>query len=114
MEKVIVTLQRAEADDAWCAALRTDVADSLLGLGLAGVTVNVRDAPVRDRRRRPEFAAASRRSGTGLRRYGHRGLAQMRRQHALQPVHENAGTPRQAPALSPLLTVTAPRIGLSR
>jgi hypothetical protein len=48
VEKVIVILQRAEADDAWCSALRGDVADRLLGLGLPGLAVNVRDAPVRD------------------------------------------------------------------
>jgi hypothetical protein len=47
VEKVIVTLQRADADDAWAAALRTDVADGLLALGLPGVTVNVKDGPVR-------------------------------------------------------------------
>lgn len=40
-------LQRAEANDAWCTALRTDVAKDLLSLDLAGVTVNVRDEPVR-------------------------------------------------------------------
>lgn len=48
MEKVIVLLQRTEADDAWCTALRTDVAADLLTLGLPGLTVNVRDEPVRD------------------------------------------------------------------
>lgn len=48
MEKVIVTLRRSEADDAWCATLRTDVAERLAALGLPGVAVNVRDAPVRD------------------------------------------------------------------
>jgi hypothetical protein len=48
VEKVIVTLQRSHADDAWATALRTDVADGLLALGLPGVTVNVKDAPVRD------------------------------------------------------------------
>jgi hypothetical protein len=48
VEKVIVTVQRSAADDAWCTGLRTDVADRLLALGLPGVAVNVRDAPVRD------------------------------------------------------------------
>lgn len=48
MEKVVVILQRAEADEAWCTALRTDIADAVLALGPPGVIVNVRDAPVRD------------------------------------------------------------------
>lgn len=48
MEKVIVTLQHADADDAWCTALRTEVVEGLLALDLPGVAVNVRDAPVRD------------------------------------------------------------------
>ncbi len=48
MEKVIITLRRDTADDAWCARLRTEVADELLALGLPGLAVNVKDAPVRD------------------------------------------------------------------
>ena len=48
MEKVIITLRAAAADDAWCAALRTEVADDLLALNLPGLAVNVRDEPVRD------------------------------------------------------------------
>lgn len=48
MEKVIITLRRATADDAWCAALRSTVADELLALELPGLAVNVRDEPVRD------------------------------------------------------------------
>lgn len=48
MEKVIVTLRTAEADEQWCTRLRTEVGDKLLDAGLAGVTVNVRDAAVRD------------------------------------------------------------------
>ena len=48
MEKVIVTLQHADADDAWCTALRTEVVEGLLALDLPGIAVNVRDAPVRD------------------------------------------------------------------
>lgn len=48
MEKVIVTVARSEADDGWCATLRTDVAERLAALGLPGVAVNVCDAPVRD------------------------------------------------------------------
>jgi hypothetical protein len=48
MEKVIVTLRSADADDAWVSALRGPVANKLLGLGLLGLTLNLRDAPVRD------------------------------------------------------------------
>jgi hypothetical protein len=48
VEKIIVTLRRADADDAWCERLRGLVADELLELDLPGVTVNVRDAEVRD------------------------------------------------------------------
>lgn len=48
MEKVIVVLRRAEWDDDWCARLRGPVAAELSGLGLPGVTVNVRDSVVRD------------------------------------------------------------------
>ena len=47
MEKVIITLRRADADDAWCTRLRTDVVADLLELGLPGLTVNVRDDVVR-------------------------------------------------------------------
>lgn len=48
MEKVIVALRRAESDDEWCARLRGPVATELSALGLPGLTVNVRDSPVRD------------------------------------------------------------------
>ncbi|KUI37000.1 hypothetical protein AU195_17275 [Mycobacterium sp. IS-1496] len=48
MEKVMITLQSSDADEAWCTRLRTDVAPRLLDLGVPGLTVNVRDAPVRD------------------------------------------------------------------
>lgn len=48
MEKVIVVLRRAESDDDWCARLRGPVATELSGLGLPGLTVNVRDSEVRD------------------------------------------------------------------
>jgi hypothetical protein len=52
MEKVIFVV-RAESgagggDDAWCAGLRGPVAAELLDLGLPGLTVNVKDAAVRD------------------------------------------------------------------
>ncbi|MGB8405673.1 MAG: EthD domain-containing protein [Mycobacterium sp.] len=48
MEKVIVVLRAETADDTWCERLRTTVADELLALGVPGLTVNVKDAPVRD------------------------------------------------------------------
>lgn len=48
MEKVIVALRGAAADDDLTARLCGPVAAELLDLGLPGVTVNVRDAPVRD------------------------------------------------------------------
>lgn len=48
MEKVIVTLRRAEFDDDWCDRQRGPVATHLVELGLPGVSVNVRDSPVRD------------------------------------------------------------------
>jgi hypothetical protein len=48
MEKVIITLRAAAADDTWCRRLRTEVADELLALGVPGLSVNVKDAPVRD------------------------------------------------------------------
>jgi hypothetical protein len=48
VEKVIITLRGAEADDAWCARMRGDVAADLLAAGLPGLAVNVRDGVVRD------------------------------------------------------------------
>jgi hypothetical protein len=48
VEKVILTLRGADADDAWCARLRAHVAADLLDIGLPGLTINVRDAEVRD------------------------------------------------------------------
>ncbi|TLH73084.1 hypothetical protein C1S82_13720 [Mycolicibacterium cosmeticum] len=47
MEKVMVVLRRAEADEQWCRRLRTPVASALAELGLPGLTVNVRDDAVR-------------------------------------------------------------------
>ncbi len=47
MEKVIITLRRADADDAWCTRMRAEVATDLLDLDLPGLTVNVRDDMVR-------------------------------------------------------------------
>ncbi|SOJ55451.1 hypothetical protein MSIMFB_02937 [Mycobacterium simulans] len=47
MEKVIALLMRAEPDDEWCARQRGPVADALLGLGVPGLSINVRDGAVR-------------------------------------------------------------------
>lgn len=46
MEKVIVTLRSAATDDAWVDEMCGPVAMALLGLGLQGLTFNLRDAPV--------------------------------------------------------------------
>lgn len=48
MEKVIVALRRSTADDDFAATLCGPVAADLLDLGVSGLTVNVRDAAVRD------------------------------------------------------------------
>jgi hypothetical protein len=48
MEKVILALRRSTADDDFTARLCGPVAAALLDLDLPGVTVNVRDAAVRD------------------------------------------------------------------
>jgi hypothetical protein len=48
MEKVIVVLRRADPNDEWCARLRGPVADDLLRLDIPGLSVNVRDSPVRE------------------------------------------------------------------
>jgi hypothetical protein len=48
VEKVILTLRGVDADDAWCARLRAQVAADLLDIGLPGLSINVRDAEVRD------------------------------------------------------------------
>lgn len=47
MEKVIVLLRDDGRDEQWCRRLRTSVADDIAALGVAGVTVNVRDDDVR-------------------------------------------------------------------
>jgi hypothetical protein len=47
MEKVIAVLMHAEPDDDWCDRQLGPVADALLGLGIAGLSVNVRDSAVR-------------------------------------------------------------------
>ena len=47
MEKVIAVLMGADSNDDWCARQRGPVADKLLGLGLPGLSVNVRDDAVR-------------------------------------------------------------------
>jgi len=48
MEKVIVTLRSETADDEWVDRLCGPVATALVELGVPGLTINVRDAPVRD------------------------------------------------------------------
>jgi EthD domain len=47
MEKVVVLLRDAERDERWCSLLRGAVADKVLALGVAGLSVNVRDQAVR-------------------------------------------------------------------
>ncbi len=46
MEKVVAVLMAADRDENWCERQRGPVADELLGLGVAGLTVNVRDLAV--------------------------------------------------------------------
>ena len=48
MEKIVVIARRTDFDEDWCARLRGPLAAELLDLGLPGLAVNVRDAPVRD------------------------------------------------------------------
>ncbi|MDQ2636984.1 MAG: EthD domain-containing protein [Actinomycetota bacterium] len=48
MEKVIITLRGAEADEKWCARMRAQVAADLLDMDLPGLSVNLRDDAVRD------------------------------------------------------------------
>ena len=48
MEKVVVSLRRPTADDAWVDRLCGPVAAALQQLGPPGLTINVRDAAVRD------------------------------------------------------------------
>jgi hypothetical protein len=48
VEKVIMTLRGADADDTWCARMHDEVAADLLDIGLPGLAVNVRDGVVRD------------------------------------------------------------------
>jgi hypothetical protein len=47
VEKVIAVLRATDRDDGWCARQRGPVADAILRLGVAGLTVNVRDGAVR-------------------------------------------------------------------
>src|SRR3984893_16376300 len=44
MEKIVAVLMAADRDDDWCQRQRGPVADAILGLGVAGLAVNVRDA----------------------------------------------------------------------
>jgi hypothetical protein len=46
VEKVVAVLLAADRDEAWCERQRGPVAEALLGLGVAGLTVNVRDLAV--------------------------------------------------------------------
>jgi hypothetical protein len=48
VEKVIITLRRADSDEAWCTRMRTEVVPELLALGMPGLAVNVRDDVVRN------------------------------------------------------------------
>ncbi len=47
MEKVIITLRAADADEGWCTRLRRQVAADLLEMGAPGLAINVRDDAVR-------------------------------------------------------------------
>jgi hypothetical protein len=47
MEKVLAVLMAADRDDDWCQRQRGPVADAILGLGVDGLAVNVRDSVVR-------------------------------------------------------------------
>ncbi|WP_428339202.1 EthD domain-containing protein [Mycobacterium sp.] len=46
MEKVVAVLLAADRDEDWCERQRGSVAEALLELGVAGLTVNVRDRAV--------------------------------------------------------------------
>jgi hypothetical protein len=46
VEKVVAVLLAADRDENWCERQRGPVAEALLALGVAGLTVNVRDAVV--------------------------------------------------------------------
>ena len=46
MEKIVAVLMAADRDEDWCQRQRGSVADAILALGVAGLTVNVRDAAV--------------------------------------------------------------------
>ena len=47
MEKVIIILRAADADEGWCTRLRVQVAADLLETGAPGLSINVRDDAVR-------------------------------------------------------------------
>jgi EthD domain len=48
VEKVMLLLRDSGADDRWCTQLLGPVANEILGLGVAGLSINVRDATVRE------------------------------------------------------------------
>jgi EthD domain len=47
VEKVLTLLRAGDCDEAWCQRQRGPVADAILGLGVRGLAVNVRDDAVR-------------------------------------------------------------------
>ncbi len=47
MEKVVAVLMADDRDEDWCRRQRGPLADAILGLGVPGLAVNVRDAAVR-------------------------------------------------------------------
>ena len=48
MEKVIITLRGADANETWCSRLRDEVVAEFLDMGVPGLAVNVRDDAVRE------------------------------------------------------------------
>jgi hypothetical protein len=46
VEKVVAVLRATDADQDWCLRQRTAVAEQILALGVAGLSINVRDAAV--------------------------------------------------------------------
>jgi hypothetical protein len=48
VEKVIITLRGAVADETWCSRLRDEVVAEILDIGVPGLAINVRDDAVRE------------------------------------------------------------------
>ena len=63
MEKVVAVLMAADRGEDWCERQRGPVADAILALGVPGLTVNVRDAAVRQS---PDDADDSDRPGAAV------------------------------------------------